>query len=321
MQVAPNWDLSFNRPFFLLLPLVLVPILWYLSYRSLAGLGKHRRWIALALRTAVVALIVFALAEVQLRQTSDKVTVIYVLDQSQSIPLAKRQAMLNYVVREVAEHRNADRGDRAGVIVFGRDALIEVPPFDFDIPMINTVSNREFFDPDATNLAGALKLAQASFPEDSAKRVVIVTDGNENIGNARAVAPALRDAGIGIDVVPVTLNNLGEVVVEKVALPPDLRQGQPVDARVVVTNFSDKPVKGTLTVQRKIGSREQLLSEPTVTLKPGKNVFSFDTHHRSARRLHLQRRVQPRRSSGRHDESEQHGDRLHAREGKGPRCC
>lgn len=273
--VLPNWDLSFNKPAFNWLLLV-IPALWYFSYRSLAGLGKHRRWIALALRTVVVAAVVFALAEIQLRQTSDKVTVIYVLDQSQSIPLSKRQAMLNFVVREVAEHRNAERGDRAGVVVFGREALIEVPPFDFDIPMINTVSNREFFDPDATNLAGALKLAQASFPEDSAKRVVIVTDGNENIGNARSVAPALRDAGIGIDVVPVTLNNAGEVVVEKVALPPDMRQGQPVDARVVVSNFSDKPVRGKLTIQRKIGSRDQLLDEPTVTLQPGKNVFSFE---------------------------------------------
>ncbi len=271
----PNSDLSFNEPWYLLL-LLSIPLLWWFSYRSLAGLGKHRRWIALALRSAVVATVVFALAEVQLRKTSQKVTVMYLLDQSQSIPLAKRHAMLNYVVTEVAGHRNAERGDRAGVIVFGRDALIEVPPFEFDIPLINVVSNRELFDPDATNLAGALKLAQASFPEDSAKRVVIVTDGNENIGNARSIAPALRDAGIGIDVIPVTLENFGEVVVEKVALPPDMRRGQPVAARVVVSNHSDTPVKGKLTIQRKVGPQQELLDEPVVTLKPGKNVFSFD---------------------------------------------
>ena len=80
---------------------------------------------------------------------------------------------------------------------------------------------------DATNIASALKLAQASFPEDSAKRIVVVTDGNENLGDARLVARSLADAGIGIDVVPIVLNSQAEVAVEKIALPPDIRRGQP----------------------------------------------------------------------------------------------
>ena len=62
---------------------------------------------------------------------------------------------------------------------------------------------------DATNIASALKLAQASFPEDSAKRIVIVTDGNENLGDARTVARTLADDGIGIDVVPIELQSPG----------------------------------------------------------------------------------------------------------------
>ena len=55
-----------------------------------------------------------------------------------------------------------------------------------------------------------------------------------------------------------------------------MRRGQPVAARVVVSNFSDEPVKGKLTIQRKVGAQQELLDEPVVTLKPGKNVFSFD---------------------------------------------
>ena len=41
--------------------------------------------------------------------------------------------MLDYVVRNVKRHRDARRGDRAGIIVFGRDASIEIPPFDDEI--------------------------------------------------------------------------------------------------------------------------------------------------------------------------------------------
>lgn len=60
-----------------------------------------------------------------------------------------------------------EREDRAGVIVFGREATIEIPPFDDDIAVSQVESN--FGATDATNLEAALKLAQASFPEDSAQ--------------------------------------------------------------------------------------------------------------------------------------------------------
>src|SRR5688572_30549130 len=118
-----GWEIGFDKPWYLVL-LALVPLLWLLSFRSLAGLGNVRRIVAIDLRSIVLILIVFALAEVQLLQTSHKVTVIYLLDQSESIPQDKRHAMLDFVVRTVAEHRNKERNDRAGVIVFGRNATI-----------------------------------------------------------------------------------------------------------------------------------------------------------------------------------------------------
>ena len=68
-------EIGFDEPRYLFL-LLLLPLLWLFSFRSLAGLGRVRRLGALALRTAVLTLIVMCLAEVQLRQTSEKLTVI-----------------------------------------------------------------------------------------------------------------------------------------------------------------------------------------------------------------------------------------------------
>ncbi|MCA9207604.1 MAG: VWA domain-containing protein, partial [Planctomycetales bacterium] len=273
-----NWEIGFDSPWYLLL-LLLVPLIWLFSFKSLAGLGRLRRFLALAFRTAIVVLMALCLAEIQLQQTSDKVTVIYVLDQSESIPAGKRQMMLDYVTEDVAAHRDMEREDRAGVIVFGREATIEIPPFDDDIAVSQVESN--FGATDATNLEAALKLAQASFPEDSAKRIVVVTDGNENLGNSTSIAPLLAEQGIGIDVVPVRLSTKAEIDVEKVALPNDIRHGQPIEARVVVNNYTDseenknRVVKGKLTIKRKSGKFEQLLAEQQVELQPGKNVFPF----------------------------------------------
>ena len=166
-------ELGFDRPLYLAL-LAMLPVLWVMSFRSLAGLGNVRRLFALGFRTLVLVLIVMCLAEVQLRKTSEKLTVIYLLDQSESIPLEKRQEMLQYVIDEVDANRDRVREDRAGVIVFGRNANIEIPPFDDSIPILGGIESYIGLNTDATNLEAALKLAQASFTEDSAKRVVVV---------------------------------------------------------------------------------------------------------------------------------------------------
>ena len=132
-------------------------------------------------------------------RSADRLTVIFLLDQSLSIPPARRRAMIDYVNAEVRKH--AAGSDRAGVIVFGRDAAIEIPPFDDEIRLGSTIES--LLDPEYTNLAAAMKLAQATFPEDAAKRIVLVSDGNQNQGNALEQAQGLAAAGIGIDVVPV----------------------------------------------------------------------------------------------------------------------
>lgn len=267
-----GWEIAFDKAGYLAL-LAVVPLLWWFSFRSLAGLGTWRRLLALTLRTVVLLAIVLALAEIQLLKTSDKVTVIYLLDQSESIPLDKRQAMIQYVTKEVEKHRRADRRDRAGVIVFGRNANIEIPPFDDDVVALGGIESYYTLRTDATNLEAALKLAKASFPEDSSKRIVLVSDGNENVGDARSIAASLAEDGIGIDVVPVKLEARAEVSVEKVVLPSDIRLGQPIDIHVVVNNHSQQTVAGKLKVVRRIGPQEQLVSEEPVELLPGKTPY------------------------------------------------
>ncbi len=275
-------NIAFDKPWYLIL-LLLLPLLWIYSFQSLSGLGTLRRLLALTLRSLVFVSIVLALAEIQTRQTIERLTVIYLLDQSQSIPQSQRQSMMQYVIREVAKHRDDSRRDRASVLVFGRDATIEIPPFDADLPSVGNIESYMELRTDATNIAAAMELAKATFPEDTAKRIVIISDGNENMGDARTAAQALADGGIGIDVVPVSMTARAEIAVEKITLPTDIRKGQPIEARVVVNNFTEPTadnngarIAGKLRVVRQSGQQEELLSEQDVVLEPGKNVYSFE---------------------------------------------
>ncbi len=280
------WDLgvAFDNPWWpwLISALVLMLIaMWSWSFHSLSGLGSYRRVIALVLRSLVLAGLMFALADIQLLRSNDGLTVIYLLDQSASIPAEQRQSMLTYVVKEVEAHRDDAHKDRASVIVFGRQANIEIPPLDDDLPLYNRLESASNLRTDATNLEAGMKLAQATFPEDSSRRLVIISDGNENLGRAENIARELANDGVSIDVVPVQLDRRAEVAVERVALPGDIRKGQPFDATVVLNNLTPATaedagqVSGRLKLVRRRGPVAETLDEPEVTLEQGKTVFRF----------------------------------------------
>jgi len=271
-------EIGLDSPWYLFLLLV-IPVIWIFSLQSLAGWGRFRRLVALTLRSFVIILVILALGEAQWKQISDRITVLFLLDQSLSIPEKQRQVMLDYVVSEVQKHRDVTRRDRAGVIVFGREAAIEVPPFDDQIQVHNVESLLEVRQ-DATNLSAALQLAQATFPEDAAKRIVIVTDGNENLGNASEVAGIMAQNGVSIYVVPVTVNRQAEVAVEKVAIATEVDKSQPFDVRIVLNNLTQavaedsKEVSGKIQLIRRTGRQSNTIEQPIV-LAPGKQVFKL----------------------------------------------
>ncbi|HEY4232583.1 MAG TPA: VWA domain-containing protein [Lacipirellulaceae bacterium] len=269
--------LAFNNAWYLLL-LGLLPFVWWFSFGSLSGLGRWRRAAAIGLRTLVMVLLIGALAETQYQRVNDRVTVIYLLDQSLSIPEARRTEMIRYANASIHAQRRDDKEDRAGVIVFGKNAEVEAPPVDFSIQLAPKIES--LLDPNYTNLAGAMQRAMSLFPHDTAKRVVLVTDGNENVGNALEEARTMADAGVSIDVMPVPLVHRTDIAVEKVALPADVRRGQPFELRVVLSDGAPADAKATdvaghLRIVRKAGERQETLSDQPIKLEPGKRVFSL----------------------------------------------
>ncbi|MBL8890694.1 MAG: VWA domain-containing protein [Planctomycetaceae bacterium] len=277
---------GFSAPGYLWL-FLLLPAVWWLSRRSLSGLGYVRGGLALALRLAVVSGLILALAGIQWRQENQRISVFFLLDQSESIPAARRSLMMEYVSRQVEKYRRLDREDRAGVIIFGGNPAVEFPAIDSPLPNFGRFEAALNLRENATNLEAALRMARASFPDDTSKRVVLVSDGNENVGDALVEAQRLVDDGIGIDVVPVQLLWDQDVSVDRISVPSNLRVGQNYDVRVVVSNHPPsqapelaKVVKGKLRITKRVGragaaADAEVLSETDVELEPGPNVFSI----------------------------------------------
>ena len=189
-RCSGNWSITVGNPWWLILiPLVLPPLVW-MSYRSLAGLGPVRRALAILFRTAVITLIVLALAELQSVRRTDRLTTIFLLDVSNSVPARAAEGRARLRDRGVEEA--AARTTWPGVVVFGKEPRVEVPPAPSELNLLGIEST---IDPENTDLGAAVKLALATFPEDTARRIVVLSDGNENRGNLLRAGPDRQVAG------------------------------------------------------------------------------------------------------------------------------
>src|SRR5262249_10341410 len=134
-------------------------------------------------------------------------------------------------------------------------------------------------DGNYTDVAAAIKLALASFPEGSGKRIVLLSDGNENMGNAEEQARLAKQNGVQIDVVPLGAGqrNENEVLVERVEAPPVAEQGARLPIRVLLRNHNPNPVVGELTLRQIVEGVARPVGDPRkVRLAPGLNTFKFD---------------------------------------------
>ncbi len=272
-------------PWWLLL-LGLLPLFVLLALPRL-NRAEPRPWIALGLRCLGVAALALALAEPRLRQPNEHVTVLFVVDRSQSIPEEpgseagnrvdlRANRVLRFLNDAVRQRGAGHERDQAGLIVFGRRPRLELPPS--DAPRFNLKDLPGVSDGSATDIAAALKLALASFPEGTGKRIVLISDGNENLGNAEEQGRLAGSLGVQIDVLPLATRqrNEDEVLVERVEAPPVIEQGTQLPLRVLVRSFNPHVVVGVLKVKQITESGARLVGQPVrVRLRLGLNPFAF----------------------------------------------
>lgn len=255
-------NFQFTNPLWLvLLPLCLVWVIW-LTLKSDVQLSPGRRWVAFALRVVIVCALVLAVAGVQWLRPLDGLNVYFVLDRSDSVPSAQQEAAREYVNRAVGQKKPVDN---AGVLVFGTEASIESSPSRaVDLQKIHAVVGTERSD-----IAGAIRLGTAAFPEAGQKRLVLLSDGNENIGDALAAVLAAKPLGVSVDVIPLGVSRGFDVSVQKLSLPNQLKKGQTFEVKIFAQ--ADKPQSATVRLYR----NDQLLGDQKVELTAGKNLFTF----------------------------------------------
>ncbi len=265
--------MQFDRPGWLLLLVLLIPVVM-MSWRGMQKQGSRGRVIAATIvRCFVIMFLAVAIARPVWNRTGEGLSLIVLLDRSQSIP-RQLQIQTIDVLRTWTSPERREKGDRLSVISIGGNAVIGSMPSEFTVlePAANEPKGG------ATNLASGVKLALAILPRDTASRLLLVSDGNETDDQVLAVADLAVSSGVPIDVLPLNFEHTHEVIVEQVLVTSQSRIGQTIPVRVVMRSIGESA--GVLHLLRNntpidISPTHDGTGEP-MTLRNGVNAIVFD---------------------------------------------
>jgi len=242
--------------------MLVTPWVWWMHFAGWSGLSGWRAQAALISRLLLVGTFSALLAEPRAVRKSDTLSMVYALDVSDSMGAKISDKSMAWILDSV---RQKPEKDEAGLVVFGRDAAVELPPRrSFPFETINSRVNR-----DGTDLAKGLSLAAAMLPEGNQGRVVLVSDGNETDSNVNAVLDAMKARGVAVDVLPVAFDFAKEVWLERLDLPRVVKQGETYEATVLLSSL--QAGKGRL----RFAENGKNIFEKEIVYQAGKNRFSL----------------------------------------------
>lgn len=229
-----------GQPVWLVALILIVPIVW-LGQQRLQALSPVRKWTAMGLRCVGVILLVLLLARLVRVERSEDMTLITVIDRSQSIPENLAISSLDYL--ETAFKHRPPYDQLAVVDIAEVASIAKLPSADSALPRRNTtLTGRE------SRLAAGIQMAMAIAPPDSAVRILLSSEGNETAGDLREAARVAAINGIPIDVLALHYQYDREVILRRLAAPSHARTGQSVPLRFVLDSTQDTRGRLILTL-------------------------------------------------------------------------
>jgi Mg-chelatase subunit ChlD len=181
----------------------------------------------LLLRVMVVVLIAIALAEPLLASGTGSGGAIFVVDRSASVAGDARDGADRWLDDALSA---APLTHRAAIVVFGTKPVLAAPARparDLHASGIVTGTDNLAIDPAFTDIDAGLGLARA-LPLGGGRRIVLLSDGAENIGKAVDQAAQAALEGVPIDVVALPGVSAADLRVDGISAPASAWQGEPV---------------------------------------------------------------------------------------------
>ncbi|WP_313526217.1 VWA domain-containing protein [Anaerotignum sp.] len=254
-------SVDFLKPHWLWLLLILIGFIWYVAQKGRFA-STFRRRLHTGIRVVVCVCIIFAMAMPQISKRSEITSTIFVVDRSASVKTTDISGFM--------KGANEARGkkDSVGMVCFGKEPGVEfLPTLEGSLPADGFLT---YVDDGASDLASAVKLAGSILPKDAAKRIVLVSDGEETAGDALVEARTLAAQGVTIDVYPLAQETGQEVQITALELPSLINKNMAYDIAVRIDSNVDTAMELRLYKGNILIANEKL----NVTSGESRVVFS-----------------------------------------------
>lgn len=231
--------MSIANPVLFLILLLALPLTWVIGWPRYS-FRRRRDVVSLVIRSVLLLLVILAIGGLQLVRAVEKQSVVFLVDVSDSVGTEMQEAQLAYIQEAIS---NKPTDDEWAVVVFGADVaperafntLTEAPP-----------NLRSQVLTGNTNIAEAIQTAIAIFPADARRRIIILSDGQETIGDAEAKARLAEAAGIEISYVPFFRQQMADVRIIDLEAPSRVIESQDFDLSVSIESALETPARLSL---------------------------------------------------------------------------
>src|SRR6188474_2582442 len=260
--------------------LIVLPALLFYFFYSLVDFPRWQRIVSLSIRALIVLLLVLSLAGLTLVRSTSEQFVVFAVDRSTSIGEESSRVTQKFLSDALANSGT----NKSAILPFAAEPENPQPSLaGFIAQSENRVLSDQNRAKEATRIDAAIEAATASMPPGYVPNIVLISDGNETLGDA---LKAVLKAGVPVSTVPLATRNDPEVQIATVNLPAQVRQGEPFYVEVVIHSNHDD--EGTVTVYR--GAHEVV--RETRAIKKGENRLRFQQSVTSERLAHYTARIQ-----------------------------
>src|SRR3989441_1569889 len=257
--------LSFDTYWPLLLLLV-IPYLWRVQTKTLADLSPKHLQLAGVVRSVIIALITVSLMQPVLYRSGAWESIVYLLDVSESVSPPAIQSAMQWI----QQTNNLGHPDHSRFVPFAANSTVFETLEQLKVVEVANESSRGSIDQSATDIEGAIDTAIRSFAPHHLKRLVLISDGNENSGHMLNMLSRLKSENIHLYTVPIQARTNRDVWVENIMAPADVTAEElfPVEVHV----YS----QGETAAEVQIHYGDKTLGSRKVQLIRGLNRIAFD---------------------------------------------
>ena len=260
--LSPNW----------LLLVCIVPAFYLLRILSLTDLSLTQQVVQATLRSLVVAGFAIALARPSWITEQSKVATVVLVDVSESVSEKQLDAARKYV-DSMAE---ATGDGNLQLITFAEKPTVVRSD---DGKPLSAGIKRHSGQGAGTDTQAAMQLAYGLYPEGYLPRLVIVSDGNQTVGDLAVEAYRAKELGVKVSWRTFDQDKTNEVRVVGLTAPDDLKVGQPFEVTAEVWSTQAQTVTLSLMQDEFANPLE---GSKRVELREGKNLVKFKSDAKRA---------------------------------------